>query len=349
MPASHDSRTRTGLLALGIGGLAFQQLRKRKRRASLAGQVALITGGSRGLGLALAHELGAQGCRLALCARDAEELRQAAAELQRQGYTVFTQVCDVADPDAVAALIAAVESYAGPIDLLVTNAGEIQVGPVTDLAVADFQRQMDIDFWGTFYPIMAVLPGMRARRSGHIALIGSIGGKVATPHLLPYTTAKFAVTGLGEGLGAELPAEGIAVTLVIPGFMRTGSHIQARFTGTREQREGDFAWFATGASSLIAPPADKAARTIVNAIRRGEREVIFPWPFALVSALHGLAPATATRVLEVMDRVLPSHPAGPGDAVKTERGEPIEDRNESATLDLLTTLGQDAEERFDQR
>ncbi len=186
-----------------------------------------------------------------------------------------------------------------------------------------------IDFFGTLYPIMAVLPGMRARKTGRIALITSIGGRIATPHLLTYSAAKFATVGLGEGLAAELSRDGITVTTVVPGLMRTGSHIQARFTGGEEQREADFAWFATGASAPISPPADKAARIVVNAIRRGKHEVTFPWPFALVSRLHGLAPSTTIRLMQIAETLLPDRPTPPGESATTERGEPIEDRSDS--------------------
>jgi NAD(P)-dependent dehydrogenase (short-subunit alcohol dehydrogenase family) len=336
------------LLALGAGGLIGLKLLQRRNRADLTGQAALITGGSRGLGLELARELGAHGCKLAICARDRAELDRAAAELGDAGYDVFAEVCDVSDNDAVTAFVRNVEAHYGQIDLLITNAGEMQVGPVHELSVADFERIMSIDFFGTLYPIMAVLPGMRARKAGRVALITSIGGRIATPHLLTYDAAKFATVGLGEGLAAELSRDGIVVTTVVPGLMRTGSHIQARFTGGEEQREADFAWFATGASAPTSPPADKAARTVVDAIRRGKLEVTFPWPFALVSRLHGLAPGTTIRVMQMAEALLPNRPPSPGETVATEQGEPIKERSDSTTLHVVTKLGRDAEIDFSQ-
>lgn len=333
---------------LGIGGVAALSLIDRLRAVDLERKIALITGGSRGLGLALARELGEQGCKLAICARTEDELQDAAGELRASGYDVFAEVCDVSDRDAVMAFVASVEAHYGQIDLLITNAGEIQIGPVHELSAADFERTMDIDFWGTFYPIEAVLPAMRARKNGRIALITSIGGRIAAPHLLPYATAKFATVGLGEGLAAELNRDGITVTTVVPGLMRTGSHIQARFTGGEEQREADFAWFATGASAPTSPPADKAARIIVDAIRRGKHEVTFPWMFAVVSRLHGLAPGTTIRVMQIVDAFFPHRDPEPGETPTVERGEPIEERNDSATLHAVTRLGREAESDFNQ-
>ena len=224
----------------------------------------------------------------------------------------------------------------------------MQVGPLQALTIAEFERTMNIDFYGTLYSVMAVLPGMRARKSGRIALITSIGGRIASPHLLPYTTAKFATVGLGEGLAAELSRDGITVTTVLPGLMRTGSHIQARFTGGEAQRAADFAWFAAGASAPISPPADKAARTVVDAVRRGKHEITFPWPFVLASKFHGLAPNATIRVMQLAESLLPHHPSTAEDGTITERGEPIEDRNDSAVLRTVTRLGRAAESDFNQ-
>jgi len=131
-------------------------------------------------------------------------------------------------------------------------------------------------------------------------------------------------------------------------LMRTGSHIQARFTGGEEQREADFAWFATGASAPTSPPADKAARIIVEAIRRGKHEVTFPWMFALVSRLHGLAPGTTVRLMQIAEALLPNRSPSPGETVATERGEPIEERSDSRRLRVVTRLGRDAETDFNQ-
>jgi len=349
MPSVFDSMRNRRLAAIGVGSYVGMRLLERARAVDLFGQVALITGGSRGVGLALGRELGAQGCELAICARTESELSEAADELRAAGYEVLAEVCDVSDRVQIEDFVARVERHYGRIDLLVTCASEIQVGPVQDLSVEDFERIMAIDFWGTLYAVMAVLPGMRARKAGRMALITSIGGKIATPHLLTYSTAKFATVGLGEGLTAELAPEGIQVTTVVPGLMRTGSHIQARFTGGENQREADFAWFATGASMPIDPSAGSAARTIIDAIRHGKSEVIFPWYMSLASRANGAFPGLGNRAMRLFELLLPDRPSEPTELVTTEPGEPIEERSDSQILETLTTLGRAAETDYNQR
>ncbi|MGY1712004.1 SDR family NAD(P)-dependent oxidoreductase [Geodermatophilus sp. SYSU D00758] len=268
----------------------------------LTGRVALVTGGSRGLGLALARELLRQGCRVSICARDPEELERARAELARDGGEVLALPCDVARREQVEELVATTVDRFGRLDVLVTNAGVIQVGPLPTMRVEDFEDALGTMFWGTVLPTLAALPHLRETR-GRVVTITSIGGKVAAPHLLPYAAAKFAAVGFSEGLTAELAREGIRVTTVVPGLMRTGSPRNAFFKG-RAARE--FAWF-TLADSIpgLAMSAERAARRIVTAARRGRAEVVLTAPAVLAVRVHGLAPATTVRVLGLVNRLLP--------------------------------------------
>ncbi len=337
-----------GASLLGAAALAGRELLARRQEADLAGQVALITGGSRGLGLAIARELAQEGCRLAICARDAEELDTAARELRNSGTEVLPIVCDVTIESDVDALVSQAEEHYGRIDLLITVAGLIEVSQAEDLEVDDFREAMDVMFWGTLYPILAVVPGMRARRYGRIAAITSIGGKISVPRLLSYSSAKFAAVGLTEGLSVELAQDGIHVTTIVPGLMRTGSHIQAEFTGSDAQREANYGWFSLGASSPLSARADRAARIVVRSIKRGESERIFTFPYSLASRLHGLAPATTIRLLRLVDALLPTHPAQPGD-VSTESGRELERHVDSFAHKVGTALGREAETAFNQR
>ncbi|HKW67349.1 MAG TPA: SDR family NAD(P)-dependent oxidoreductase, partial [Terriglobales bacterium] len=258
----------------GVGlGLAGWKLYQRVRSGeSVAGRVVLITGSSRGLGLALAEEFAAQGARLVICARDQRELETARVRLAARGADVLAVTCDVTVQDDVQSLVNQATARFGHIDVLVNNAGVIQVGPLEAQSLTDFQEAMDVMFWGTVYPTLAVLPQMRQRRSGHVANITSIGGKVSVPHLLPYSCAKFAAVGFSEGLRAEMARHGIQVTTVVPGLMRTGSHLNAYFKG---KNEDEFTWFSLGATLPVAAmSARRAARRIVAAIRRGQAELI---------------------------------------------------------------------------
>jgi NAD(P)-dependent dehydrogenase (short-subunit alcohol dehydrogenase family) len=191
-------------LALGAfaGALIYRQ--GRRRPENLAGRVALITGGSRGLGLALAYELAAHGCRLALAARNEARLVEVRNDPRFASTEVATFACDVRDDNQTQALIADVVAHFGRIDILINNAGIIQVGPSQDMTLDDFREASDVMFWGPLHMILETLPHFRRQGSGCIVNITSIGGKVSVPHLLPYCAAKFAMVGLSEGLNAEL-------------------------------------------------------------------------------------------------------------------------------------------------
>ena len=227
-------KKRHALLLVTGAGLAARELWKRRREADLTGRVVVVTGGSRGLGLALAREFAGQGCRLAICARDVEELEWARLDLEKRGADTLAVPCDVTDPDQVERLIARTTERFGQVDVLVNNAGIISVGPAQEMTRQDFVEAMAVDFWGTLHPILVVLPQMRERRQGRIVNVTSIGGKVSVPHLLPYSCAKFAATALSEGLRAELARDGITVTTIVPGLLRTGSPDQADFKGDRQ-------------------------------------------------------------------------------------------------------------------
>lgn len=203
--------------------LASYTLWRAANRANLHGEVALVTGSSRGLGLLLAREFAHQGCQVVICARVQEELDQAHSQLHDSGVEVFALLCDVSDQTQVDGMIETIIQRYGRVDILVNNAGTIQVGPIQSATLEDFQQAMETMFWGDLYTTLALLPQMEARHSGRIINVTSVGGKVAVPHLLPYVSAKFSMTGFSEGLSAELSGSGVQVTTIIPGLMRTGS------------------------------------------------------------------------------------------------------------------------------
>jgi short-subunit dehydrogenase len=276
---------------------------RRLRMTDMAGKVVLITGGSRGLGFAIAREFVSLGSRVAICARDHAQLERAATELRVQGGTVLPVACDVSNTEQVAQMMQRIRNEFGPVDVLVNNAGITSVGPIETQTIEDFREAMDVMFWGQVNTILAVLPEMQQRRSGWIANISSIGGKVSVPHLAPYSCAKFASTGLSEGLTAELAKDGIHVTTVIPGLMRTGSHVNAFYKGDHKAEYASFSLAATNPLTSIS--ARRAARSIVNAIRRGQTELIVGVPAKVAVAVHGLLPGTTARLMGITNRVLP--------------------------------------------
>jgi len=332
--------------ALGAAGLGFGAAllwADRKPLADLSGQVVLITGGSRGLGLALAREFGALGCRIAICARSEDQLNSAERILKAEGHDVFASVCDVADHSAVNELIERVEQHYGRVDILVNNAGEILVSPLENLTIADFERAMNVMFWGVVHPTLAVLPKMRERGYGRIAAITSIGGKVSMPHLLAYSCAKFAAVAFCEGLRAELASSGILVTTIAPGLMRTGSHVNATFKG-RQQEEA--AWFSAGASMPgVSMSAERAAHQTVVAIRKGTAEKVLSTQASVLSRFHGLMPGITSDLMALANQLLPKPAA---DSETTIPGIDLV-RRQGPILKALTALGREAGRRLNQR
>jgi short-subunit dehydrogenase len=329
-------------VAAGVGvAMGARAVWNKLTLADIRGNSVLITGASRGLGFALAQEFARQRCRVAICARNQDELDIAASELRKAGVEVLTIACDVTSQEDVQNMVRQVIEHFGQIDILVNNAGVIQVGPLQSQTLADFQEAMDVMFWAHVYTTLAVMPHMLARRRGRIANITSIGGKIAVPHLIAYSSAKFAAVGFSEGITAELAQEGISVTTVCPGLMRTGGHENAVFKGDHRK---EYAWFSLGASSpLTAIGARRAARSIVGAIRRGQAHIVLSAPAKAAALLHGLAPGSMARLLGLTNRWMPS-----SDSTSEERLRGYECKS-TLSESSLNVLGRRAADRLNQR
>ncbi len=270
---------------------------------TLRDKVVLITGGSRGLGLVLARQICAQRGNVALIARDREELARAKADLVRRGGKVLTVECDLLDPAQIQSAVRQIIDRFGKIDILINNAGIIEVGPLEHMSREDFERAMRLHFWAPHELISQVVPEMRLWGGGRIVNISSIGGKVAVPHMASYSASKFALTGFSDAIRAELARDNIYVTTVVPGMMRTGSHVNAKFKG---KHEPEFAWFsASAAAPLISMNADRAARKILAACRRGQPSLTLT--FAARSAIFGnaLFPNLTGYAMKMVNRFLP--------------------------------------------
>jgi short-subunit dehydrogenase len=291
--------------AAGIGVMLLANaLYKEFSKLNLSGKVVLITGGSRGLGLVLARELAMRGAKLALCARSADKLEIARQELEEMGAEVITLPVDVTDQDQVKTMIGDVIRKFGAIDVLINNAGIIQVGPQDSMTIADYEKAMQTNFWAPLYAIHAALPYFRNQGGGTIVNITSIGGKIAVPHLLPYTASKFAAVGLSEGMHTELKKENIQVVTVAPNLMRTGS---ARNITVKGDHEAEYAWFkASGSSPLLSQEAEVAARNIIRAIEYGESEAILSLTGKLATVVKGIAPGWVNIALGLANAFLPN-------------------------------------------
>jgi NAD(P)-dependent dehydrogenase (short-subunit alcohol dehydrogenase family) len=321
------SRSRGGSLpvltaaGLVLGGIALARAARKRRRIDLAGKVAVVTGGSRGLGLVLARELVRVGARVAICARDQLELARAADQLEALGADLLALTCDVTRPEEVEEALAQVRERLGPIDLLINNAGVIQVGPLEAMTPADFEHALRVHFWGPLHTTLAVLPEMRRRRAGRIVNIASVGGQISVPHLLPYCASKFALVGLSQGLRPTLARYGVYVTTVCPGLMRTGSPRNASF---KARHRAEYAWFSISDSlPVLSMDAEVAAQRILDACRHGDAELVMPVGTSVAVKLNALFPGVGAALLSVADRLLP-RPGGVGTA--TRRGSESESR-----------------------
>jgi len=322
------------LTALGAGAYALKSAFNHFFDYDLKDKTVLITGGSRGLGLVMAREFAREGARLVLCARDEQELDQARLDLEKFGADVMTARCDVTNRHDVMAMVANVYTQLGSIDVLVNNAGVIQVGPLEVMTHEDFELAMQAHFWGPLNTIMAVLPSMREKKAGRIVNISSIGGKVSVPHMIPYSASKFALVGLSKGLRAELMKDGIKVTTVCPGLMRTGSPRNADFKG---KHEFEYAWFSiSDAMPLLSVSAENAARQVVSACKRGQAELVISVPAKIAVLFDSLFPETMSQMLALANGLLPK--AG---GVGTER---MKGRDSTSrwSPSWLTTLNEEA-------
>jgi NAD(P)-dependent dehydrogenase (short-subunit alcohol dehydrogenase family) len=317
--------------ALGIGaGLIARGFVRKLCEYDLQGKVVLITGGSRGLGLVLAREFARQGSRLVICARDQEELERATTDLRSRSAEVLPIRCDVRKRSEVEQMIASIHDQYGRVDVLVNNAGVIEVGPLEEMTLDDFRTAMETHFWGPLYATLTVLPQMRRHREGRIVNIASIGGKIGVPHLVPYCASKFALVGLSEGLRAELLKDGIRVTTVCPGLMRTGS---ARNAGFKGQHRAEFTLFSLSAAlPVTSMKAERAARQIVAACKRGKAEVVLSIQAQAAATFHGIFPGLTADGMGVVNQLLPG-PGGIGE--QTAKGKDSSSYFSPSVLTLL--------------
>jgi short-subunit dehydrogenase len=281
------------------------------RRYDFRNRLVAITGGSRGLGLLLARHLADEGAALVICARDDEELANAESELRGRAPFVAAFACDLTNPADITRLFDRIRHEVGSVDVLINNAGVIQVGPLETITHADYEQAMAVHFWAPLYCSEQVLPDMRRRGHGRIVNIASIGGKIAVPHMLPYCASKFALVGLSRGLRAELAKDGIYVTTINPGMMRTGSARHALFKG---RHRAEYTWFSiSGSMPLLSTDANRAARKIISACRCGRAELTLSLPAKLAVLIDAVAPELTADVMSLAARVLPP-PGGVGRA-----------------------------------
>lgn len=339
----YAARKRDLALGLGIATVALRFLPV-AQPYSFRGRAVVITGGSRGLGFALARELLQEGARVTLLARDGEELERARLELEKiPGARVLPLICDVTDPNQLRRAFEETHAHFGRVDVLVNNAGAITMAPFESMEQIDFEAQMDLYLYAAIQGSRLVLPYFRRQGEGRILNIGSMGAKIPVPHMTSYCASKFALAGFAGALGIELARENILVTTVHPGLMRTGSHVQAVFKGDQEK---EFAWFAAaGLTPGLSMNASRAAKKILECVRRGDAEAVVSLPAKLGHFVHALFPETFRWAMSLVARMLPKtqslqHKTGAASARAFES---------SFVTAPLRALGARSQERFNQK
>lgn len=312
--------------------------------------VALVAGASRGLGLLVARELAERGHRVVGLSRDPDALAGARDTMRGWGHDLVTHVADVRDVDRLREVVAQVERELGPIEVAIHVAGVIQVGPVECFDHSHYEQAIDTMLWGPINVTQAVLPGMRERRRGRLGVVTSIGGMISVPHLVPYSTAKFGAVGYTRGLSADLAGTGITATTIVPGLMRTGSHVQATFVGNAA---AEYAWFAPGASlPLVSMDARRAATLMVDGVLKGKNIVLLSPLTKIGVRAHALAPRAAGAALGLMSRLLPSGGGSsvtPGETVLGHDARARLKGPASAVVEGLTVLGNRASTHFNEK
>ena len=191
------------------------------RELPLSGQSALVTGASRGIGLAIAQRLGQMGARLAICARDARRLKDASAKLTQEGIQNLALPADVTRASDVSSLVEATLKTFGALDILVNNAGIGRFAPVHEFTEADWDALLDTNLKGVFLTSRAAIPGMISRRRGHIINIASLAGKNSFAGGSVYCASKWGLLGLTYSMAEDLRAYGIRVAAICPGSVAT--------------------------------------------------------------------------------------------------------------------------------
>jgi short-subunit dehydrogenase len=307
------------------------------RRYDFHNRLVIITGGSRGLGLVLARRLADEGAALVLCARDEQELAIAAAELRERTSFVSMYSCDLSQADEIAALFARIRREIGSVDVLINNAGVIEVGPLETMTIDDYEEAMAVHFWAPLLCMEHVLPDMRRRGEGRIVNISSIGGEIGVPHMVPYCASKFALSGLSQSMRTELAKDGVYVTTVCPGLMRTGSPRNAMF---KSQHRAEYAWFSIlGANPLVSMSADRAAAQIIRACRYGRAKITLSLPAKLAEVANTMAPELTADFNSLAASLLPGRGGIGRAAVKGSKSE------SSWSPSVLTALSERAAAR----
>lgn len=258
--------------------------------------VCVLTGAASGIGAALAVDLGERRSRLALVDRDADGLAATAAAARAVGATdVTTHVVDLADGGDRLDLAAEVLAHHGSVALLVNNAGVALAGRIDQVSLDDVDRLLEVNLRAVVATTMAFLPALRQRPGSHLVTVSSLFGLVAPPGQAAYCASKFAVRGFSEALRHELAADGVGVTVVHPGGVRTAIATSARMGARVSPEAAEQARNEIG-RHLRMPPA-RAARLVTEAVAARRGRLVITWQAKVADVVVRLLPQRYWAVL----------------------------------------------------
>jgi len=264
-------------------------------------KVVLVTGGSEGIGRAIAQKFAKADYRVAIAARTPEKLVEAASELKMQSANPVMPIpTDVRDPDQVKQLVEKVIAEFGQLDVLVNNAGLYSSGPTEAFSLEDWHEVIDTNLWGYIHTIHAVLPYFVAQRSGAIVNICSIAGKVPMPYQTIYTTSKHAISGLSQSLHAELAPKGIHVCAIYPNIIRTDFPEKAVLRGsTPEDKEARYKQLEQTLSVPFVEKPDDVANAVWQALNNQESDRV-PGSAKLLNGMNSVMPQLTQWMLQTV-------------------------------------------------
>lgn len=264
-----------------------------------AGAVAVVTGGSSGIGKACAKALAARGATVYLLARSRERLKQAVDEIRRAGGEAHAIPVDVTSPEQLDRAAGAVEGTCGKVDVLIAGAGVMDLGPVEAMSPKTLAEMMQINYFGVVHTVRSFLPPIQKGEVKRIAILSSLASKVAPPYFGPYSASKAAVTGFAHALRQELWPQGIKVVLVHPG--PTATPLVEGYIGG--------VYYPVPPGVPVVSP-DVVAKAVLRAIERGQREVFVPRRLAVTAWLAGVFPGAVDWTYRWVGR---SGRGGPGE------------------------------------
>ncbi len=265
----------------------------------LENRVAVITGAASGIGKALASQLAAAGCRLAISDVNEKDLDALARQLRGNGHEVHSQVLDVADRQAFHDYADAIFAHYGRVNLVFNNAGVALGATVEAMEYEDFEWLMGINFWGVVHGTKAFLPYLKQSGEGHIVNVSSVFGLVGIPTQSAYNAAKFAVRGFTESLRMELEIEGspVSCSCVHPGGIKTNIARNARMNDVSHITGADAEKSIADFEKMFRTTADEAAATIISGVRRNRRRILIGSDAYAIDTMQRTLPTLYQRLI----------------------------------------------------